>query len=350
MDDIRPLREMAKNKQIVNQKLELFTPSTAYQAAYQQPTGSRFGADGMYHGENRSSGAQLSYYVKIDEKKADDKENDKKEKDDESDKDNEESEVEDNNVVKWDSLTMNIYDGERLIRTLKQKAPDSSGVYKWTWYMYESGSDNPSRTIKSRKSEPRGPKVKPGTYKVVMSFGDQTSEEMIKVESDPRLNVSQSNITEVYNASKELENMQQVAADAVKQLVESKQIAESYQSDLKKLDKKTYKEQIKASKDLEKKIDEIIDIYLGKEDKRQGIVRNRENTIVTRFSDAASYVQSRQNGLTSTERTLMQHAKNELDAAIEKTNAFFNDDWKTYQTAMESLKATPFKPIKTFKL
>jgi hypothetical protein len=62
-------------------------------------------------------------------------------------------------------------------------------------------------------------------------------------------------MSEVYNTSKELETMQQVAADAVEQLVESKKIAESYQSDLKKLDKKEYKDQIKVSKDIIKKID-----------------------------------------------------------------------------------------------
>jgi hypothetical protein len=39
-----------------------------------------------------------------------------------------------------------------------------------------------------------------------------------------------------------------------------------------------------------------------------------------------------------------------LSSALEKTNAFFNEDWKTYQIAMESLKASPFKSIKTFKL
>lgn len=350
MDDIRPLREMAKNKQILNQKLELFTPPTAYQAAYQQPTGSRFGADAMYHGDNRPSGAQLSYYVKIDEKKANEKDKDNTKKDDDADENNEDIKVEDKNVIQWDSLTMNIYDGERLIRTLKQKAPDSSGVYKWIWGMYESGSDSPSRDLQPSKTEPRGPKVKPGTYKVVLSFGDQISDEMIKVESDPRLNISQTNITEVYNASKELENMQQVTADAVKQLVESKQIAESYQSDLKKLDKETFKEQIKASKDIIKKIDGVIDIYLGKVDERQGIVRNRENTISTRLSDAAGYVQSRQNGLTSTERTLIQHAKTDLKSALDKTNTFFKDDWKKYQSTMENLKASPFKSTKLFEL
>ena len=376
MDDIRPLREMAKNKQIVNQKLKLFTPPTAYQAAYQQPTGSRFGADAMYHGENRSSGAQLSYYVKIDSKKVEDMEKDKNDKDikksnskiseateDETLNMSEEdfadeietdstatSEMKEKKDTKYDSLTMQFYDGERLIRTLKQKAPDSSGVYKWTWNMDEAGVDSPSKSIKKRNNEPSGVSVKPGTYKVVMSFGEQTSEEMIEVKSDPRLKVSQSNITEVYTTSKELEQMKQIAADAVEQLVDSKKIAEGFQNDLKNLDKNKYKSEIKSSKDIVKKIDSLIAIYIGKEDKRQGITRNPETTVMMRLGDANTYVQSRQNGITSTEKTLMQHAKNDLNAALEKTNTFFNDDWKIYQSAMESLKASPFKEINQFKI
>ena len=52
----------------IKSKLNLFQPPTAYQAAYQQATGTRFGADAIYQGENRGFGAILSYYVKIDSK------------------------------------------------------------------------------------------------------------------------------------------------------------------------------------------------------------------------------------------------------------------------------------------
>ena len=351
LDDIRPLREMAKNKQLINQKIELFEPPIAYQAAYQQPTGSRFGGDAMYNGENKGFGAIFSYYLKVDEKKEDAKDNkDKKKKDEASDNEKDDSAAEDKAVVKWDSLSLQIYDGERLIRTLKQKAPEKSGIHKWTWYMDEAGVERPSKSTRKRNNEPGGASVKPGKYKAVLTFGDLKSEEMITVKTDPRLDVSSANINEVYAASKELENMQQTAADAVKQLVESKKIAEAYQSDLKKLDKNAYKEQIKASKDIIKKIDDIIDIYLGKEDKRQGITRNPEITVMERLGNANGYVQSRQNGLTTTENTLIKHAKDELNSALDKTNTFFNNDWKTYQSTMESLKASPFKETKTFKL
>ena len=40
--------------------------------------------------------------------------------------------------------------------------------------------------------------------------------------------------------------MQQTAADAVKQLIESKDIAKQYETQLAKLDKKAYKDEIKA--------------------------------------------------------------------------------------------------------
>ena len=348
LDDIRPLRAMAKNNTMLNQKLELFSPPIAYQAAYQQPTGSRFGGDALYNGENKSYGAILSYYVKIEDKK-EDKEDTAKKKKAKKDKDVEIVETKENEV-KWDSLTMKIYDGDRLIRTLKRKAPEKTGVHKWTWYMDEKGGDRPSRRIRKRTREPGGVGVKPGTYKVVMSFGDQTSEEMITIKSDPRINVSKNAINEVYTASKEVQGMRQTAADAVKQLVESKTIASDYSKKLAKVDKKKFKDNIKASKDIVKKIDELIDIYLGKEDDRQGITRNPEVNVTQRIGTASWYVGSRQNGITSTERTLIKQAKDDLKSALDKTNTFFNDEWNTYKASMETLDISPFKDIKTFNV
>ncbi|MEH6535767.1 MAG: hypothetical protein V7719_05195 [Psychroserpens sp.] len=349
LDDIRPLRALAKNKQLINQKLELFEPPTAYQAAYQEPTGSRFGADAMYQGENRGYGARLSYFVKIDEKKkSSDDEKDKKEeeKDEDEENDSEAKEAK----VKWDTIHLKIYDGDRLIRTLKRKAPDSTGLYKWTWFMNEAGVYSPSRLIRKRNNEPGGVSVKPGTYKAVMNFGDQTSEEMITIESDPRVNASMANINQVYETSKQLEIIQQNAADAVKQLVESKNIAKDYQSLLSKLDKKKYKEDIKSSKGVIKSIDSIVDKFLGKEDKRQGITRSPEVTVMQRLRLARGYVGSRQNGITTTETTLIKNAKAALEDVLNEINTFFNDTWAPYRSKMEQIQANPFKDIKTFKL
>ena len=144
--------------------------------------------------------------------------------------------------------------------------------------------------------------------------------------------------------------MTKTAADAVKQLIESKEVASKYQKELKKLDKNKFKEQIKASKNITKKIDSVVALYLGKEDKRQGITRNPEVTVMQRLGTANRYVNSRKNGITTTENTLVKQATDELKEALDKTNTFFSTEWKPYQTAMEKSENSPFKQIKTFTI
>lgn len=345
LDDIRPLRAMAKNKSVINSNIELFEPPIAYQAAYQQPTGSRFGADAMYHGENRGGGARFTYmFNKKDMPKEEKKDNQEKENEDNRDDEKSKSKI------NWDSLTLKIYDGERLIRTLKQKAPKENGIHKWTWYMDEAGVSRPSRRIREQNREPGGVSVKPGDYKAVLHYGDLTSENTITVKSDPRLNISQKNINEVYATAKALEKLQEKAAEAVEQLVESKTIAENFKKELSKLDKETYKEQIKRSKEMVKSIDSLIDKYLGKVDERQGITRNPEVTPIQRLRLAQGYVYDSQTGITSTETTLIQHAKDAFDKVFGETNDFFNTTWKDFQNEMKDLKVNPFKETKRFSV
>ncbi|RSC93380.1 WD40/YVTN/BNR-like repeat-containing protein [Tenacibaculum singaporense] len=339
LDDIRPLRAIAKDKNILTKNIELFTPPMAYQAAYQQPTGSRFGADAMFNGTNRGRGALIQFYVnkpksvkKLDEK---DKKSLKKE---------------DDNTIKWDSIKFEVFDDNRLIRTLKRKTPKKNGIHKGVWFMSEKGVARPSRTIRKQKREPRGVRVKPGTYRIKATFGNQTSEQNITVKFDPRLHISQNAINQKYAATKDLEAQQKIIADAVKQLVESKNIANSFNQKLSKKDKKLYKESIKDSKDIIKKIDTLLAVYLGKVDKRQGITRNPEVNIIQRLGTASRYVNSRFGEQTSTEKQLIIQFKEALKPALEKTNAFFNKDWKEYKTEVEKIDLSPFKETKQFSL
>ena len=346
LDDIRPLREIAKNKSVLTSKLKVFNAPTAYQAAYQQPTGSRFGADAIYNGENRAYGARIKYYFQSD--KSEEKENEKDESNDEDEKEVDISEEKEKGPSK-DSLYMKIYDGSRLIRSLKRKIPDSTGIYSWRWFMDEAGVNRPSRTIRKRNNEPGGAGVKPGSYRVDISHMDLTSTGMVKVESDPRLSISQKSINETYTSAKEIEVLTQTATDAVKQLVESKNTAEEFSKKLKKEDKEKYKEEIKSSKEIVKKIDEIIALFIGKEDKRQGITRNPEVTVMQRINLANRYSRSRPNGITKTEEQLQKQAKDYLNEAVKQTNEFFVTEWAEYQSNLEQIKLSPFKEIKTIQ-
>lgn len=347
LDDIRPLRAMATGA--ASKKLALFEPPTAYQASYQQPTGSRFGADALYNGENRRFGAMISYYINRPEKKKEEPAKSKKKKGKKR-KDKNEQLTQDKKkpTVKYDSIKLEIFDGSRLIRTLKRKAPKKNGVHRMYWFMREKGVARPSRTIRKQRNEPSGVRVKPGTYRLKMSFGDQVSEQSIKVSYDPRLQMSAAAINEIYNASKDMEKDQKRMAGVLKQLAESKNTANGFKSKLSKEDKKKYKDQIKASKEIVKKIDGLVAIFLGKVDRRQGITRNPEVTINQRFGNARRYVSSRKGNLTATEKQLMKQFKDALQDAIAKTNAFFDKDWTAYKAKVENISISPFKEVKKF--
>ena len=181
-----------------------------------------------------------------------------------------------------------------------------------------------------------------------MYFGDQISESKIKVEFDPRLKMSTSAINDIYNTSKDMEKDQKLMADVVKQLVESKNIANGFKSKLSKEDKKKYKDQIKASGGIVKKIDKLIAAFLGKIDRRQGITRNPEVTVNQRFFTARRYVGSRYGNITATERQLIKQYKDAMNDAIKNVNSFFDKDWKEYKGKVESITISPFKEIKKF--
>ena len=344
LDDLRPLRAIAANPQVLNQKIALFDPPAAYDAAYQQPTGSRFGADAMYAGENKNGGAMISFFINpVAQKGKEEKKEDKKENETESGKEPE-------NKVKWDSLTLEIYKGDKLIRTLKNKAPKEKGIHRMYWGLEEKGTDRPSRTIRKSNREPGGMTVLPGVYGLKLTYGDQVSESRIEVKTDPRIDYKLADLEEVYNAGKQVQEWRQLTADLGKQLAESRKIAEGFKSELRKEDKEAYKEEIKASEEIVKKIDEILDQIFGKEDKRQGITRSSDPTVASRISLAYGYIASRKSGITATETRLMEQAKASLNEVVDQTNAFYKSDWPGYQQKMEAAKIDRFKEIKSFSL
>jgi len=351
LDDIRPLRALATDKTFLQKDIKIFPPPTAYQAAYQQPTGSRFGGDALYNAENKKEGAMITYYLKEGKKKSLDKKENENEDEKEDTKDGDNAEKENlSGVQKKDSIMFQFYDGDRLIRTIKKKTPEKAGFHRIYWEMDEKGPDRPSRKISKSKEEQGGRNVKPGTYKIKVSFGSMNDETKITVKSDPRLNVSTTSTNEVYETSKKIHDMTQTAADAVKQLVESKDVASKYQKELKELDKKKYKDQIKASEGITKQIDSVVALYIGKEDKRQGITRNPEITVMQRLNYAGFYAGTRKTGITETEKRLVQFAEDDLKKALQKTNAFFAEKWKAYREEIEELEISPFKETKSFSI
>jgi photosystem II stability/assembly factor-like uncharacterized protein len=318
LDDLEPFTAFAKARP--EQPIALYEPPTAYFASYQQPTGSRFGADAMFHGENRSSPiGQFKYFFDKDLKAKTD-------------------------TIKSDSLFLKIYKGDQLIRTLNRKVPKEKGVYNWSWRLDEKGMPSPSRKINNSKREPSGKEVLPGSYKAVLCYGEITSEQMIEVKEDPRIDeYTMAHRKEMRAAQDQLQSLMSDVEAVTSQLSNNKKIADSFKKLLTSQNKKAFKEQIKATDSIVKQLEKLQNKYFGTPDKRQGITRNPEMTVMNRMYGAASYIGSRQGAQTATETQLYNQAKALALGVNTEAKNFLNKEWNDFVKEMKLVTVDMFK-------
>jgi hypothetical protein len=330
--------------QLLEETLYLFQPPAAFITQKQQPTGTRFGANAIFNGENRASGAMITYSINNPETKETAIKADKKQHDTETTASKKEKPP-----IKYDSIIFEVFNAKNeLIRTIKQKAPKENGVHRMYWSMNEKGKQRPSRK-KSRKntSEPRGVTVLPGTYKIRLHFGNETATETIAIAYDPRVEMPFEVLKNKYNLLKQLEDKMDVAGKATQHLLESREIVKDYQKRIKiQKKKKKYKDLLKYHIEILKNIDNLLDDMLGKDDKRQGITATEFPSTISYLYTASSYVNSLLQNPGKTETTLVKNADEKVSAVIDKINAFYKTDWLNYKNAVENLKLSPFEEVK----
>ncbi|MEM6643293.1 MAG: hypothetical protein AAF616_09960 [Bacteroidota bacterium] len=347
LDDIRPLRELARSgTSAIPEEIKIYPPPTGYIATNQQPKGSRFGGDALFNGENRAYGAMITYSLAIpEETKPTPVEGEKSKKKKKKSQEPEKKKMEDDTATKvsYDSLTLEVYNAQQLIRTLKFKAPEKSGFHRTYWSMNEKGVGRMSRRNRSSSREPGGVTVLPGTYKLKLTFGDQQDSTMIDIKHDPRLGLSESTLTARYQAQKSLESDYALGIEAVDRIKESIKIASDIQKDLKKKDKEGFEEEIKLAKSTLDSLNKMMDIFLGEEDKRQGITRSQPNSVNNHYYNALRYVRNALHVPGETEMKLISKFEDSLNNAIVLVNVFYQDSWPAFQATVEKLDTSPFK-------
>ena len=376
LDDIRPLRELAKSPAIADKKIHVFAPPTAVMAEYHQAMGTRFAADAMYAGQNRRQGAMISFYVKAGkkgkgmggppsaaptEKKEESKADSKKKKGKKKGKETDKEEVKDEKegadksekMKKMkkgggiDTLFVHIFDGETLIRTLKS-IPDS-GLNRMYWDMSSKGVRTPRRAgggsrfsgpppSSSLGSDPSGASVLPGSYRVQMAYQGDTAETNIEVIFDPRIEVNRAAL----QAKRDIMESHYANIDRVAKAIKGLQDANATLSVIKmqlgEEPDSTIKAQTKAMKD---SINNLMNEAFGKVETKG--VRSDPNTLQRKIFMVMRYVNSSFDEKDPTHDIVVKQATEAMDAYVEKVNAFFEEDWKPYRKAVEDAKLSPFK-------
>jgi photosystem II stability/assembly factor-like uncharacterized protein len=350
LDDIRPFRALAKEgNQLLNKPLQLFTPPKAFITQNQQPSGTRFGANAIFNGDNRKKGVMITYSINKPETKKDSKPLAKNK----FKKDNKTTSIKsEKSEVKFDTLFFQVFnDKNELIRSIKRKAPKENGVHRMYWHFEENGHRGPSRRkVKKNSNLPSGVTVLPGNYTIKLHFGNQTATQKITVDYDPRVNMPLAVLQSKYDLLKQLDAKLGVAGKATQQLLVSKEIVKDYQKKIKaQHNKEKFKELLKSHTKILKEIDGLLDDMLGKEDKRQGITATEFPSNISYLYKASGYVNSLLQKPGPTEITLVKNANKKVGDVVSKINKFYKTDWIDYQKSVENLKLSPFKKQEELK-
>lgn len=172
LDDIRPLREIAKNKAVADDPIHLFTPPDEHIMIVGESIGYRQGkiGDALYNGENRAFGALLTYWYAGAES----------------------GEIKDGgNEVKIEIRNSD----EELVRTIFHKA--KHGINRTNWRTDIDAVRPPQIAKPKKEAKPKGGFYAPsGDYHVSVIMGQDTSSSWLKISPDPRVTISVAEIAE----------------------------------------------------------------------------------------------------------------------------------------------------------
>lgn len=359
LDDIRPLRAIAANKGMALKKpITVFPAPEAYQAQYKAATGYEWSTFGLWDAENRSRGAQVSFYINKPARS-------------DSARETQTGTTPSTDVPatstsqqsgrggrfgggvfgqggpggrRGDSAIVKIYNNSNeLIRTLRWTV--DSGFNRMYWGMEEKGERRPgSPKPQAGAAEPGGTQVLPGMYKLVITYARSADSTLLTVKDDPRLG----NRNEIKIAQKKMyERLNKSAVkltEGMDRLTEAEEVCTKMQAQLKGVEGKDADSLRKTTTKMQDQIKEIREIISGKTSDKQGITRSPfETTVMNLLQLAQQAIGSKMVVPGSQEETLVSNAEKAIAGVVVKINSFFDGKWKEYRQQAENTKVNLFK-------
>lgn len=337
LDDIRPLRELAKKgPAMLNAPLHLFDAPEAVLAVYKQPSGSHFAAEAEFSGENRPYGALLTYSLTFDTTAVS------------APKDEEENseEIAAKKPANIDSVTFEIFNAKNeIVRTFK--AAGKNGINRSAWDLSAKGVRYPERPKPGKNApEPSGSLVLPGTYKIRAAFRDHRDSANVSVKFDPRIQISAEELQRGKTLIARLNRNVELATEAADRLREAQKSVELISGQLKEREDdaaKSLQQKNKAVKDSLKTL--LGTIFEGEV---QGIRRD-PSLVNSKLEQASGYLQWSWEISAEAELALKQ-AEESVQKLVGEVNKFFETDWQEYRRAVQAANISFFKNYEPLKV
>lgn len=305
LDDIRPFREIATNRELLTKKLHVFQAPTAYLTHMGEPNGYRSTGNTVFAAENRLQGALISFFVK--------------ELEDEKQK-----------------ITIEVLDDRgSKIRTFSKSV--HSGFNRFAWNLRKDGVRYPGSSVPKPGADlPSGRLVVPGQYTVSLSLGDMTESVQVQVVPDPRLPVNKS---DMQTKAKLLDRLSADIAKVTTQvdrLEEHKKTLSRVSKKLKDADKETHKSLIETSGKLEGRIDELLKRIIAPKN-IQGFSRDPQ-ILQYAFQGAMRLLQSSLFPSTTAQVLAVEQVEKQMEDTLAPVQDFMENDWADYVKKVEALK------------
>ena len=339
LDDIRPLREMAKSTDnLLEKRLHFFEPPVAVLSINRQAAGTRFEANAIFSGENRKAGSMITFVYNP--------ESENKEKKKKAGTNKEKNKKTDD---KKEKVKMEVLDADgNIIRTVKHNVePGLNRVY---WGLRRKGVRRPNapKPTKPDAREPSGPPVLPGEYTVRLSHGKESVTQVVNVITDPRVGINKRNLERLEPIYKKQMKITSSVTKAMDQIREAKSIITSVNKMLEVKTNKSHKALQKSGKAMSDSLKILEELIVNKKG-LQGIVRS-PNILSAKIQGIGRYLYSNLTGPNTSHEYLLNYSETETEKVLNQVNQFFLNDWQEYQSKVEDAELSLFKSYKSIKI
>jgi len=266
VDDVSPLRGL--DAAVLEEPLHLFEIVPAQQHRLRQTGESRFPGTEEFRGENPAYGAHVDFCMNLEAAAPPEPEETEA-----TDDDPEEKEADDD-----PELTVEVFDasGERLRRL----RPDPrEGLNRVVWDLRRDGFRRPGTPV-DWEQPPAGPEVSPGTYRVVVSYGEHSAESELEVLADPRFDGAAEAAAARWEVIERLGELQERIARAVDSIDATREDVEVVVAKLEEgrdpAEDHPQQELLDAAEDFEEALEELRESLVGPQDAK-GIQRNDDH-------------------------------------------------------------------------
>lgn len=361
VDDIRPLRALAKDKSILDKSFVLLPSPDAYNMNFRSYQGVRFQAQGEFRSRNKSTNALFNYYIKPKKKDgAKDKDAEmnkdakkKKKKKKQKNKRNKKEDSKDEKGDKADKKEEKKYD--KKIRyyvidmqgdTIRRQAVKSKeGFNTFSWRQDMKGVDWPSRTSRKRDKdyEPSGPDAPAGEYKVVAVYREHKDSITMQLRNDPRVDVDTEKEAVLMAKYKEFSKQIESAATGMDKLRAAKKTIDAVGELTYALPDTTAKKVEEMNKEILGEITELIEMFYMPQGLK-GIQRDPKK-LSNQLGTASWYLGSRWADIGENTENLLDNTTKSVKESVAKIDAFFDGSLADYRKEIEALEFNLFEKV-----